>query len=81
MTTIATWHRFWFASVLSVLVVGSVLDVIAYRLAGNDATLSVFLRKWARDWPIALWGSGLITGLFAGHWWWGQRQPAKFARG
>ncbi len=46
-------------------------DVAAYLLVGNNATISIFARDFASNWPIA----GVAFGVITGHLFWPQAKP------
>lgn len=71
MTAPAYWHRLWAAYLIgfvAYVAAGFVLDFIAYRKAGNDATFSIWFTDLCRAWLIIPVTMSLVAGGMLSHW-------------
>lgn len=57
------------------VLIWAVYDLVAYNAAGNDATISVVIHQFAKDWPIATLGFGVLLG----HWFWPLKETGGVA--
>lgn len=57
-------------SVLLIVLIAFTYDLFAWRKGGVDATISVYVIRLAKQYPIVAAATGLLVGILIGHFFW-----------